>query len=163
MAALQITVDVAEAILSHMEDCRDIARARRLCKGFEKAGKYVKKVGYVYRASENEEQGMAQDLRRNILQGMAQDLLSKLSLVQLHVEIDPKLQSKSVPAEEQALLLSNLHQLKKWVPSAGKTLQHLCLVDYGQQAMMVESSILKILSQNCEFCIFYVAAVLVLL
>ncbi|KAH9533093.1 hypothetical protein CY35_18G032500 [Sphagnum magellanicum] len=38
--------------------------------------------------------------------------------------------------------------LFNWVPSAGKTLQHLCIVDYGQQAMTKKSYILKILSQN---------------
>jgi hypothetical protein len=106
---------------------------------------------------------MAQDLRRKILQGMAQDLPTKLCLVQLRVEIDPKLQSKSVPAEEQALLLSNPRQLKKWVPSTGNTLRHLCIIDYGQQAIMNQSSILEILSQNCEFSISYVVSVLVLL
>jgi hypothetical protein len=158
VAALQITSDVADAIFSHMEDARDIARARCLCKSLNEAGKYVKKVGYVYRASENEGQPMPK-----IWQGMVQDLRRKLFLVQLRIEIDPKLQSKSVPAEEQALLLSNPCQLKKWVPSTGNTLQHLCIIDYGQQAIMKTSSILEILSRNCEFSISYVASVLVLL
>jgi hypothetical protein len=98
-----------------------------------------------------------------IWQGMAQDLLSKPCVVQLRVEIEPNLQSKSLPAEEQALLLSNPCQLKKWVPSTGNTLQHLCIIDYGQQAIMKKSSILQILSRHCEFSISYVVSVLVLL
>ncbi|CAK9211508.1 unnamed protein product [Sphagnum troendelagicum] len=142
---IEITSDVADAIFSHMEDARDIARARCLCKSLNEAGKYVKKVGYVYRASENEGQPMPK-----IWQGMVQDLRRKLFLVQLRIETDPKLQSKSVPAEEQALLLSNPCQLKKWVPSTGNTLQHLCIIDYGQRAIMKTSSILEILSRNCK-------------
>jgi hypothetical protein len=92
------------------------------------------------------------------------DLRSKSCICQLRIEIEAQPQSKSVPSKKRTdLWLSDPRHLDRWVPSAGKTLQHLCLVDYGQQAMMEESSILKILSQNCEFCIFYVAAVLVLL
>jgi len=98
-----------------------------------------------------------------IWQGMAQDLGAKLYVVQLRVEIELKLQSKSIPAEEQALWLSNPLQFKKWVPSTGNTLQHLCIIDYGQQAIMNQSSILEILSRYCEFSISYGASVLVLL
>jgi hypothetical protein len=91
-------------------------------------------------------------------QALEHDLKSKRCLIQLRIEIDPKLQSKSVPAEERQqcdLWLSDPEHLKEWVPSVGKTLQHLCIVDYGIQAIMRKSSILKILSQHCEFFIFY--------
>ncbi len=158
MAALQIVADVADAIFSYIEDARDIARASCLCRGFYQAGRYVSSLRYVYRASQEKEQPMPK-----IWQGMAQDLLSKPCVVQLRVEIEPNLQSKSLPAEEQALLLSNPCQLKKWVPSTGNTLQHLCIIDYGQQAIMKKSSILQILSRHCEFSISYVVSVLVLL
>jgi hypothetical protein len=86
-------------------------------------------------------------------QALERDLRSKRCLIQLRIEIDPKLQSKSVPAEERRqcdLWLSDPLHLIKWVPSVGKTLQHLCIVDYGIQAIMRKSSILKILSQHCE-------------
>jgi hypothetical protein len=134
-----------------------------LCKAFDEAGKNVKKVGYVYRALENEEQGRPQDLRRKNLQAMAHDLRSKQRLVQLQVEIEPKLQAKSVPAEEQALWLSDMRQLKDWVPSTGRSLQHIRIIDYGQQAIMNQSSILEIFSRHYEFSISYVVSVLVLL
>ncbi len=91
-------------------------------------------------------------------QALEHDLKSKRCLIQLRIEIDPKLQSKSVPAEERRqcdLWLSDPLHLIKWVPSVGKTLQHLCIVDYGIQAIMRKSSILKILSQHCEFFILY--------
>jgi hypothetical protein len=91
-------------------------------------------------------------------QVLEHDLRSKRCLIQLRIEIDPKLQSKSVPAEERRecdLWLSDPLHLIKWVPSVGKTLQHLCIVDYGIQAIMRKSSILKILSQHCEFFILY--------
>jgi len=142
---IEITQDVAAAIFSHMTDARDIARARCVCTGFNEAGKYVRSLGYVYRALENEEQPMPK-----IWQGMAQDLGSKLCVAELRVEIELKLQSKAIPAEEQTLLLSNPRQLMKWVPRTGNTLQHLCIIDYGQQAIMNQSSILEILSRYCK-------------
>ncbi|CAM6040411.1 unnamed protein product [Sphagnum compactum] len=142
---IEITRDVADCILSCMEDFRDIARARRLCMSLNEAAKYVKKVRYVYRASEYEKQPMPK-----IWQETAQDLASKQCVVELRVEIEPELQSKSVRMEEQALWLSHPLQLKIWVPSTGKTLQHLCIIDYGQQAIRNQSPILEILSRNCE-------------
>jgi hypothetical protein len=96
-------------------------------------------------------------------QALEHDLRSKRRLVQLRIEIDPKLQSKSVPAEERRqcdLWLSDPLHLIKWVPSVGKTLQHLCIVDYGIQAIMRKSSILKILSQHCKFFILYPKAIM---
>jgi hypothetical protein len=122
------------------------------------AGKSVSTVRYVYRASEYEKQPMPKSWQKT-----AQDLLSKLRVARLRIEIEPELQSKSVRKEEQALWLSNPLQLVKWVPSTAKSLQHLCIIDYGQQAIMKTSSILEILSRNCEFSISYVVSVLVLL
>jgi hypothetical protein len=158
VAALQIIADVADAILFHIAGFRDIVRAGRLCKSLYEAGKYVRTVLYVYRASEYEKQPMPKSWQET-----AQDLLSKRCVARLRVEIEPELQCKSVRKEEQPLWLSNPLQLKKWVPSTGKTLQHLCIIDYGQQAIMKTSSILEILSRYCEFSISYVASVLVLL
>ncbi|CAM6016127.1 unnamed protein product [Sphagnum balticum] len=148
----EITEDIADVIFSHMEDARDIARASCLCRSFYQAGRHARSLRYVYRASEYDyhaSQKKEQPMPK-IWQGMAQDLFSKPCVVQLRVEIELNLQSKSVPAEEQALLLSNPRQLKKWVPSTGNTLQHLCIIDYGQQAIMKKSSILQILSRHCK-------------
>jgi len=95
-----------------------------------------------------------------IREALEYNLKSKRRLIQLRIEIDPQLQSKSVPAEERQecdLWLSDPRHLIKWVPSVGKTLQHLCIVDYGIQAIMRKSSILKILSEHCKFFIFYLS------
>jgi hypothetical protein len=84
---------------------------------------------------------------------LEQELSAKPWIQQLRVEIEPKLQSKSVTADERQMTdhwLSDPRHLKKWVPSVGLTLQHLCIVDYGQQAIMRQSTILTILSQHCE-------------
>jgi hypothetical protein len=84
---------------------------------------------------------------------LEQELSAKPCIQQLRVEIEPKLQSKSVTADERQMTdhwLSDPRHLKKWVPSVGLTLQHLCIVDYGQQAIMRQSTILTILSQHCE-------------
>ncbi len=158
MAALQITADVADCLMSCLEDFRDIVRASCLCKSLNGARKYVRSVRYPYRALEYEKQPMSK-----IWQETVKDLLSKECVVQLRVEIELELQSKSVPMEKQASWLSNPLQLKKWVPKMGETLQHLCIIDYGQQAIMKQSYTLEIVSQHCEFSISYVASVLVLL
>jgi hypothetical protein len=84
---------------------------------------------------------------------LERELSAKPRIQQLRVEIEPKLQSKSVTADERQMTdhwLSDPCHLEKWVPSVGLTLQHLCIVDYGQQAIMRQSTILTILSQHCE-------------
>ena len=81
-------------------------------------------------------------------------LKDKHSLNQLRIEIEPRLQSKSVPEGERRKTdhwLSDPLHLKQWIPSVQNTLQHLCIVDYGQQAIMRRTQILKLLSQNCEW------------
>lgn len=80
-------------------------------------------------------------------------LREKPFLQQLRIEIESRLQSKTVPVPERRrtdFWLSDPFHLMRWVPSVQATLQHLCIVDYGQQAIMRRTSILKILSQNCE-------------
>ncbi|KAG0619495.1 hypothetical protein M758_4G143700 [Ceratodon purpureus] len=77
----------------------------------------------------------------------------KPHLQQLRIEIESRLQSKTVPVPERRrtdFWLSDPFHLMRWVPSVQATLQHLCIVDYGQQAIMRRTSILKILSQNCK-------------
>lgn len=81
-------------------------------------------------------------------------LREKPFLLQLRIEIESRLQSKTVPVQERRrtdFWLSDPFHLMRWVPSVQATLQHLCIVDYGQQAIMRRTSILKILSQTCEF------------
>jgi hypothetical protein len=207
VAALQNLFHLIDWIFPHLEDSRDIACTRCVCKSSNEAGKNVRSVRYVCRekdyetrrkenaceralrmyisnhasqtaASENEgfghkgldHTGCKEQLMKRIIMPFRQvvehDLRSKSCICQLRIEIEAELQSKSVPwkkRQQTDLWLSDPCHLFNWVPSAGKTLQHLCIVDYGQQAMTKKSYILKILSQNCEFCIFYAAAVLVLL
>ncbi|CAK9868688.1 unnamed protein product [Sphagnum jensenii] len=71
-----IIADVADAILFHIADFPDIVGAGYLCKTFNEAAMFVKKVRYVFPASENEEQpmptiwlGMAKDLSRRVSPG----------------------------------------------------------------------------------------------
>jgi len=87
-------------------------------------------------------------------QAVEQDLLTKSRIHQLQIEIESKLQSKSVGADEREhsdFWLSDPDHLYNWVPSVAQTLQHLCIVDYGNQAIVRVSPILKILSQCCKF------------
>ncbi|CAM6043156.1 unnamed protein product [Sphagnum compactum] len=85
-------------------------------------------------------------------EAVEQGLKSKPCIQQLRIEIEPKLQSKSVDVNERQLTdhwLSDPHHLQRWVPFVGDTLQHVCIADYGPQAMTRQSPILKIFSQNC--------------
>jgi hypothetical protein len=87
-------------------------------------------------------------------QAVERDLLTKSRIQQLRIEIEPKLQSKSVDANEREhsdFWLSDPVHLRIWVPSVAQTLQHLCIVDYGQQAIVRVSPILKLLSHYCKF------------
>jgi hypothetical protein len=86
-------------------------------------------------------------------EAVEQDLKSKPCIQQLRIEIEPKLQSKSVDVNERQLTdhwLSDPHHLQRWVPFVGDTLQHVCIADYGPQAITRQSPILKIFSQNCK-------------
>ncbi len=86
-------------------------------------------------------------------EAVGQDLKSKPCIQQLRIEIEPKLQSKSVDVNERQLTdhwLSDPHHLQRWVPFVGDTLQHVCIADYGPQAITRQSPILKIFSQNCK-------------
>lgn len=78
----------------------------------------------------------------------------KRNLIQVRIEIESKLQSKIVPEKERRRTdhwLTDPHHLNKWIPFVSRTLEHLCIVDYGQQAIMRRTSILKILSNECEY------------
>lgn len=89
-------------------------------------------------------------LFRDAVVGM---LKNKSHLVQLRIEIEPKLQAKVVPENERRRTdhwLSDPNHLNKWIPFVQNTLQHLCIVDYGQQAIMRRTSIFKILSESCK-------------
>ncbi|KAH8970318.1 hypothetical protein BDL97_02G083100 [Sphagnum fallax] len=84
-------------------------------------------------------------------EAVEQGLKSKPCIQQLRIEIEPKLQSKSVDVNERQLTdhwLSDPHHLQRWVPFVGDTLQHVCIADYGPQAITRQSPILKIFSQN---------------
>ena len=75
-------------------------------------------------------------------------------LIQLRIEVEPRLQSKTVPEGERRRTdhwLSDPHHIIQWIPYVSRTLEHLCIVDYGQQAIMRRTSILKILSESCEY------------
>ncbi len=209
MAALQNLLDVTDMLFSYLEDPRDIANARRVCKSLNKAGKNVTSVCYVVRETRRKENACVrakdgyienayerakrsdiwncksrtaasekgldhtgcteQPMKRIIMptrQVVEHDLRSKPWIRQLRIEIEAKLQSESVRwkrSQQTDLWLSDPGHLFKWVPSAGKTLQHLCIVDYGQRAIMYRPSILEILSRFCEFSNSYGASVLVLL
>jgi hypothetical protein len=97
-------------------------------------------------------EGLPQELL--FRQAVKQDLLTKSCVQQLRIETEPKLLSKSVGADEREhsdFWLSDPDHLYNWVPSVAQTLQHLCIVDYGYQAIFRVSPILKILSQCCKF------------
>jgi hypothetical protein len=183
---------VKESIFPYLENPRDMARTRCVCKSWNDVGKNVSSVSYVCRekdyetrreenaceralrmyitnlksktaASQNEGFGhkgldhtgcKEQPIKRiDFRQVLEDDLRSKPCISQLRIEIEPELQSKSVPwpkRQQIYLWLSDPCHLLNWVSKAGITLQHLCIVDYGQQAMTKKSYILKILSQNCS-------------
>jgi len=103
----------------------------------------------------SDEEGSGDEKSLFIFRNVVVDFLKgKPLLFQIRIEIEAKLQSKTVPEGERGrtdFWLSDPFHLIRWIPSVRATLQHLCIVDYGQQAIMRRTSILRILSQNCEF------------
>jgi len=74
-------------------------------------------------------------------------------VAQLRIEVEPKLQSKVVPEAERKCTdhwMTDPLFVNKWIRYVQSSIQHLCIVDYGQQAIMRRSSILTVISQTCE-------------
>ncbi|KAG0606186.1 hypothetical protein M758_9G120800 [Ceratodon purpureus] len=84
---------------------------------------------------------------------VVKNLEPKSDIVDLFIGVEPKLQCKVVPQDERRrtdFWLVDPWFLRQWLPMMGSTLQHLCIVDYGQQALWRRSSIIKILSKCCK-------------
>ncbi len=75
-------------------------------------------------------------------------------VTQLRLEIEPNLQLKVVPPSERKESdhwLTDPLFVKTWISSIQATLQHLCIVDYNQQAFSRRSNLVTILSETCEY------------
>jgi hypothetical protein len=169
-----------EDIINRLEDARTIAKAQLVCKDFREAANRVRSLRVIVLDIYHERARMIdlRSLRSGILgktdggeSSSSQDMLhgtpllrfkdqlvtileTKHFLVQLRVEVEYKLQAKTVPEDEKRrtdFWISDPYFVRKWLPSVKLTLEHLCIVDYGQQAIMRRSTIIKILSENCEY------------
>jgi hypothetical protein len=172
---------ILEDILNRLEDARAIARVQCVSKEFLNAGNGVRSLRFIVLDEYHErardidlksliksgirgktdggESSSSQDMQHGKLlfkfkDQMVQVLNSKRSLVQFYVEVESKLQAKTVLEDESRrtdFWISDPHFLRQWLPSLKLTLEHLCIVDYGQQAIMHTSTIIKILSESCEY------------
>ena len=170
-----------EDIVNRLEDAKYIAKVQLVCKELRDAGNRVRSLRFIVlevyhdRArnidlrslrtgislgkTDAGESSSSQDMQHGepllkFKDQLLKILEKKLCLVQLRVEVEPKLQAKTVPEDEKRrtdFWISDPYFLKKWLPSMKLTLEHLCIVDYGQQAIMRRSTIIKILSENCEY------------
>jgi hypothetical protein len=71
----------------------------------------------------------------------------------LRIEVDQEMQANQLIKEEIHMVdfwLSEPMFVRKWTSACGHSLQHLTLVDYGQQAIMRQTPILRILSETCR-------------
>lgn len=82
------------------------------------------------------------------------NMLQRLdSVQQLRIEVDQEMQANQLLKEELHMVdfwLSEPMFVSKWVSLCSHSLQHLTLIDYGQQAIMRQSPIVKILSEKCK-------------
>lgn len=175
MEMLQLPVPIVEDILDRVGDAKDILNVQLVCKYFWGIGENIRSVRIVVLnrfherarrstgslaleekpsiAGSPESLTDAPKSASTIKHKIVKFLENKLRLEQLHIEIEPMLQAKSVPEDERRrddFWMSDPGFLNQCVARAGSRLQHLCVVDYGQQAIMRKSSILRIVSQSCE-------------
>lgn len=170
---------ILEDIVNRLEDARTIAVAQLACKDFHAAGYRVRSLRFIVldvyheRARNIDVRSLrsgipgktdgggsssSQDMQHANPYLRFKDQLVKVLekmhfLVQLRVEVESKLQAKTVPEDEKRrtdFWISDPYFVKKWLSSMKSTLEHLCIVDYGQQAIMRRSTIIKILSENCK-------------
>ena len=156
MGLLKLPRYVLEDIVSRLEDAKDIAIAQCVCKELWDVGKHVRTLRFVVLDEYHErlkENVVDVAPRLNIKDQILQCLKGKIGLQQLHIHVEPKLQAKTVPEDRRKtdLWLSDPYFLRKWLPAMKSTLEHLCIVDYGQQAIIRRSSLIKILSQSCKY------------
>lgn len=74
------------------------------------------------------------------------------SVEELRIEVDQEMQGNMLLKEEIHMVdfwLSEPMFVRKWVSECRQSLKHLTLVDYGQQAIMRQSPIVRILSETC--------------
>lgn len=72
----------------------------------------------------------------------------------LKLEIEPEMQANPFQKDEIHLKdfwLSEPYFVIAWAQAVGPSLQHLSLVDYGQQAIMCTTPIIRILAETCKF------------
>ncbi|KAG0588616.1 hypothetical protein KC19_2G256200 [Ceratodon purpureus] len=72
---------------------------------------------------------------------------------QLRIEVDMEMQANMFEKEEIHMVdfwLSEPMFVRKWVSLCSHTLRHLTVVDYGQQAIMRQSPIVRVLSETCK-------------
>uniref|UniRef100_A0A7I4C8H5 F-box domain-containing protein n=1 Tax=Physcomitrium patens TaxID=3218 RepID=A0A7I4C8H5_PHYPA len=153
--------EIVDEIVHHVEDARDIAKLSVTCKSFQETGYNVRSMHVKVL---NEDHEWARNLvdmsspnsgleSRNLKDTVVNIIAKKHCIKQLCIEVEPRLQSKEVPENEGQrtdFWMSDPYFVRKWLPRAGATLQHLCIVDYGKQAIMRRSSVLKIISENCK-------------
>ena len=72
---------------------------------------------------------------------------------QLRIEVDMEMQANLFQKEEIHMVdfwFSEPVFVRKWVSLCSHSLRHLTLVDYGQQAIMRQSPIVRVLSETCK-------------
>lgn len=72
---------------------------------------------------------------------------------QLRIEVDSEMQANLFQKEEIHMVdfwLSEPMFVRKWVSLCKHSLRHLTVVDYGQQAIMRQSPIVRVLSETCK-------------
>lgn len=132
---------------SHGEGKSGTSDSQDVCEG-EGGGLKIEPIGSVQQQQQQQQREPV--YFRDVVVAI---LENKRYLVQLRIEIDSELQAKAVSDRERIRTdhwLSDPIHVMKWIPFVCNTLLHLCLVDYGQQAIMRRTSIIKILSENCK-------------
>ncbi|CAM6088931.1 unnamed protein product [Calypogeia fissa] len=138
-------------VLSRLPDARDLARCAAVNHFFRVSSTQVRAVRFTCRqANMFPRQG---GKVMTPFKDSVNSLLGQLNGVEdLRLEIEEKIQGKRYKQDEldkTSLWLSERSFVSSWVPMVSKTLQHLCLIDYGQQAIFKPSPLLQTLSSVC--------------
>jgi hypothetical protein len=156
-----LSLYIVDEIVNHVEDARDIAKLSVTCKSFQEAGYNVRSTHVKVLNEDHERARNPVDMssphsgleRRNLKDTVVNIVSTKRYIERLRIEVEPRLQSKEVPENEGQRTdcwMSEPNVVRYWLPRAGATLQQVCIVDYGKQAMIRKSSVLNIVSENCN-------------
>ncbi|CAM6059070.1 unnamed protein product [Sphagnum tenellum] len=139
-------------IMNRVQDARELAKCCVVSKGLRQAVQNVLFVQLICLKKYYMEARTGPLVRVPFKQAVMNMVQQVKRIEHLKLEIEPEMQANPFQKDEIHLKdfwLSEPYFVIAWAQAVGPSLQHLSLVDYGQQAIMCTTPIIRILAETC--------------